>query len=65
MAFTGFTDSPDSTALPDLFFRELLPQIEHAGELKLVVYLLWRIAKQERAFPFFRRSGQSGSRYQT
>ena len=56
MAFSGFNDSNDVTALPDVFFRELLPQIDDAGELKLVVYLLWRIARQNRAFPFFRLS---------
>lgn len=48
------------TGLPEEFFRELLPQIDDIGELKLVVYLLWRVAKQERPFPFFKRSELAG-----
>ncbi len=44
------------TAVPEALFRELLPQIEDAIELKLVLYLLWRVARQERPVPFVRRS---------
>jgi DNA replication protein len=45
MDFSGFPDGRLSmTPLPDLFFSELLPQIDELGELKLTLYILWRLA---------------------
>jgi DnaD/phage-associated family protein len=35
------------TPVPEPFFRELLPQIDHLGELKLTLYALWRIERME------------------
>ena len=45
MDFSGFPDGRLSvTPLPDLFFNELLPQIDELSELKLTLHILWRLA---------------------
>lgn len=45
MNFSGFPDGRLSvTPLPDLFFNELLPQVDDLGELKLTLHILWRLA---------------------
>jgi DNA replication protein len=45
MDFSGFPDGRLSvTPLPDLFFSELLPQIDELSELKLTLHILWRLA---------------------
>jgi DnaD/phage-associated family protein len=41
--FKGFTDSESFTQLPDTFFHQLLQQIEDAAELKVTLYVLWRV----------------------
>jgi DnaD/phage-associated family protein len=43
-AFQGFPDGKVSfTRIPGLFFSELLPQIDHLGELKVTIYALWQL----------------------
>lgn len=45
MDFSGFPDGRLSvTPLPDLFFSELLAQIDELSELKLTLHILWRLA---------------------
>jgi DnaD/phage-associated family protein len=44
------------TAVPEPFFRELLPQIDHLGELKVTLYSLWRIERKEGSFRYLLRS---------
>jgi len=52
-AFKGFPSQKDRLIpIPDRFFRELLPQINHIGELKLTLYFLWRIDYLEGPFRF-------------
>src|SRR6266498_1785223 len=41
--FKGFTDSESFTQLPDTFFHQLLNQIDDAAELKVTIYVLWRV----------------------
>jgi DnaD/phage-associated family protein len=41
--FKGFTNSESFTQLPDTFFHQLLNQIDDAAELKVTLYLLWRV----------------------
>jgi DnaD/phage-associated family protein len=48
--FKGFTDSETFTQLPDSFFYHLLNEIEDTAELKVTLYMLWRIAHIESAF---------------
>jgi DNA replication protein len=45
--FKGFTDQETFTRVPDTFFRQLLNEIEDATELKVTLYILWRIEHME------------------
>ena len=47
--FTGFTSSETFTSIPDSLFR-LLGEIDDLNELKLTLYVLWRIEHTEGAF---------------
>lgn len=54
-AFQGFPEGKSPhTRLPEAFFRQLLPQIDHLGELKLTVYVFWRLEQVEGAFRYLR-----------
>ncbi len=45
--FSGFAAGKQPyTPVPDLFFLELLPQIDHLGELKVTLHVLWAVARQ-------------------
>jgi len=44
------------TAVPEPFFRELLPQIDHLGELKVTLYALWRVERKEGSFRYLLHS---------
>jgi len=51
--FAGFPEGPvRMTPLPAPFFSELLPQIDHLGELKITLYALWRFSQQEGRFRY-------------
>ncbi len=42
--FEGFPEGKISfTRIPGQFFSELLPQIDHLGELKVTLYALWQL----------------------
>lgn len=57
MGFKGFPEGKiHQTPIPDSFFRELLPQIEHLGELKLTIYVFWRLERMEGVFRFLREA---------
>lgn len=45
--FKGFSDKETLTQIPDSFFQELLNDMEDADELKVTLYVLWRIAHME------------------
>ncbi len=46
--FAGFPEGPvRMTPMPATFFTDLLPGIDHLGELKLTLYVLWRFSQQE------------------
>ncbi len=42
--------------VPGPFFTELLPQIDHLGELKVLLYTLWRLDRMEGQYRYVRRS---------
>jgi DNA replication protein len=46
----GFSGFPEGrlalTAVPNLFFSELLPQIDHLGEMKITLYAFWALSKK-------------------
>jgi DnaD/phage-associated family protein len=49
--FPGFSSSKDPlTTLPNAFFTDLLPIIDHLGELKVTLYTIWFIEQQEGNF---------------
>jgi DNA replication protein len=53
--FKGFPEGKSQViTLPVAFYRQLLPQIDHLGELKLTVYVFWRLEQVEGAFRFLR-----------
>lgn len=55
--FSGFPEgSGPFTNLPSQFFQELLPRIDHLGELKLTLYVFWRLDQTEDAFRYLRRA---------
>jgi DNA replication protein len=55
--FTGFPEGKThNTPIPDLFFQQLLPRIEHPGELKLTLYIFYFLGQSEGAFRFIRRA---------
>jgi len=44
--FSGFPSQKGRPAeLPEAFFSELLPQIDHLGELKLTLFALWALSQ--------------------
>lgn len=43
------------TAVPNAFFSELLPTIDHLAELKLALYSFWYLSRAEGDFPYFSR----------
>lgn len=46
--FAGFpAGKVRTTPVPSSFFTELLPQIDHLGELKVTLYALWFLDRQE------------------
>jgi DnaD/phage-associated family protein len=54
--FRGFPDGRlRATVLPSIFFGELLGQIDDPGELKVVLYLFWRLGQVKRYPRFFTR----------
>jgi DNA replication protein len=54
--FRGFPEGKvHLTPIPAMFFRELLSEINHLGELKVCLYLFWRLDRMEGAFRYLRR----------
>lgn len=54
--FAGFPDGKLKTVpLPEPFFSELLPAIDHLGELKVTLYAFWRLSQMEGKYRFLRR----------
>lgn len=46
--FPGFPDGKQrTTPVPNLFFSDLLPHIDHLAELKVTLYAFWALAQRE------------------
>jgi DNA replication protein len=59
--FDGFSEGKANlTPIPGAFFSELLPEIDHLGELKVSLYVFWRLNRMEGAFRSLRRSDLAG-----
>ena len=48
--FKGFTGSETFSIIPDTFFHQLLKQIDDVAELKVTLYLIWRIEHMDGPF---------------
>jgi len=56
MSFSGFPSGKVRlTPIPAPFFTDLLPAIDHLGEMKVVLYAMWRLERMEGAFRYLRR----------
>lgn len=54
--FPGFPEGELRTVpVPEPFFAELLPAIDHLGELKVTLYAFWRLSLMEGRYRFLRR----------
>ena len=55
-SFEGFPEGKvQLTRIPDPLLTDLLPEIDHLGELKLILYAFWRLERMEGAFRYLRR----------
>jgi DnaD/phage-associated family protein len=53
--FPGFPEGKVRlTGLPEQFFRDLLPSIDDLAELKVTLYIFWRLNRMEGAFRYLR-----------
>jgi DnaD/phage-associated family protein len=60
-AFQGFPEGKVRlTPIPAPFFSELLPEIDQLGELKLTVYVFWRLDHLEGTFRYLRWTDLAG-----
>lgn len=54
--FSGFPPGKlRSLSVPELFFTELLPAIDHLAEMKVTLYALWRLHLKEGVYRFLAR----------
>lgn len=52
-SFSGFPSGKVRfTSIPAQFFSELLPQIDHLGEMKVTLYAFWRLDRMEGSFRY-------------
>ena len=57
MAFPGFPPGKVRlVSVPALFFTQLLPEIDHLGELKVVLYAFWRLSQCEAPVRYLTRA---------
>jgi DNA replication protein len=55
--FKGFPDGKSRlTRLPEQFFSELLPEVDHLAELKVILYAFWRLERMEGSFRYLERA---------
>lgn len=55
--FSGFPPGKTrTTPVPNLFFTDLLPQIDHLGEMKVTLYCFWRLSLKEGNIRYVRRA---------
>jgi DNA replication protein len=48
--FKGFTESETFAQIPDAFFHQLLKEIDDTAELKVTLYLMWRVQNMDGPF---------------
>ena len=47
--FEGFRSNYQGTAIPDVFFTQLMPQIKDAAELRIVLHMFWAVKQKKRS----------------
>lgn len=53
MPFQGFpAGKVRMVSIPEPFFTELLPQVDHLGELQVILYALWYVSRMEAPIRF-------------
>jgi DNA replication protein len=52
MTFDGLPAKVKFDRIPSTFFSDLLPQIDHLGELKVTLYFLWRLDRMDGDFRY-------------
>ncbi len=57
MTFPGFPEEITThVRIPEQFFRQVLPEIDNLDELKLTMYIFWRLERTEGPFHYVRLS---------
>lgn len=51
-SFEGFRANSEKTAIPNVFFTQLMPQIRSAAELRIVLHVFWAV-QQKKGSPRF------------
>ncbi len=60
-SFNGFPEGKTRlTPIPGPFFTDLLPEIDHLGELKVTLYAFWQLDRREGTFRCLRRADFAG-----
>jgi DNA replication protein len=63
MKFYGFSEGQTrSVRIPEQFFRELLLEMDDPGELRLILYVFWRLERMEGTFRYLRWSSLLGDK---
>ena len=63
-SFPGFSKGKlRTTPIPAQFFSELLPQIDHLGELKVTLYTIWKLDRMEGEVRYLRRQDFTDDAY--
>ncbi len=53
--FGGFPDKFELVRVPAPFFSDLLPIIDHLGEMKVTLYCFWALPRREGEYPYVTR----------
>ena len=53
--FSGFPDGKQRLiSIPNTFFSELMPHVDHLGEMKVTLYAFWALTQQDRPVRYLR-----------
>ena len=50
--FEGFRTNSQKTAIPNVFFTQLMPQIKDAAELRIVLHVFWAVQQKKGSLRF-------------
>ena len=58
--FSGFPAKSNFTPIPNIFFSEVLPQIDDLAELKVTLHIFWTLYQKRGLSPFVTYSELTG-----